>query len=250
MISTNFMLIHPNFHTTHSFLIPVTSIELPCKFQTNSNSLVGTVYECRIEGEELITDKSNRIITKIAATHDNRHADLDVNSIWIDSCKVFYFPQEIDYFFIKLEKIALTDSGLKELRRDDLAPFPQLRHLDLRDNELQVLEENLFENNPNLEDISLHHNEIAHIEPEVFDNLMGKLRYLYLDHNVCDFENAVEDKRKANEIIAKIQDGSCKDVKKLWEFLGVKSAGGRNLKINFGLLTFLAIFIGKFGNFV
>jgi hypothetical protein len=107
---------------------------------------------------------------------------------------------------------------LQEVRKEDLKEFTNLKALFLPSNDLKVLEADLFVHNPNLKAIYLHNNKIVHINEGVFDNFIGELRRLYLSGNPCTFGDAV-DIRKADDIIVRIQRGSCEDEAELLEFL-------------------------------
>lgn len=153
---------------------------------------------------------------------------MDVQGLWIQHSNVAYFPLGIENFFPNLVAISISNSNLKRITKEDLKPFPNLRYFSLWSNHLQTVEKDLFQYNPKLEVIILKENRISQIEPTVFDNFVDKLRYFYLDGNNCQFGDAYDDKQKANEMIAQIQDGSCKndDLKKIIEELAMKVEAG------------------------
>ncbi|WP_213398997.1 leucine-rich repeat domain-containing protein, partial [Bacillus subtilis] len=132
-----------------------------------------------------------------------------VKTVYIYDSNCFYFPLRLQNFFPDLQGIKIQSSQLTEVKRDDLKEYTNLRILNLFDNEIQFLESNLFEFVPKLELIWLDSNKIAHIDANVFNNFVGKLSHLYLSDNICQFENAHDDKSKANQIIEKVQSGFC-----------------------------------------
>lgn len=207
----------------HSFIISclgctsIASIELEVAFTTTDWSVLGELYACLTRGD-FITDPLNRDISAISGNHTDSKTNNDVKAFAIAYSNCFYFPRNLEKFFINLEAISIGNSKLKEIRSEDLKPFPKLRSLGLAFNELQVLEPNLFQFNSKLEVIYLDRNNISHIDANIFDNFVGKLSYLYLTINTCGFENAFQDTQKANQLIAKIQNGSCKNEEKLKEF--------------------------------
>jgi uncharacterized protein YggL (DUF469 family) len=89
-----------------------------------------------------------------------------------------------------------------------------LVELKLNNNELTFLESGLLDFTPKLKAFEAQQNKIAQIDARVFDNFVGKMIYLRLDENVCEFEGSGFDNEKVNEIIAIVQTGSCKDESK------------------------------------
>lgn len=67
---------------------------------------------------------------------------------------------------------------MREITKDDLKPFPNLKYLYLDHNNIKVLEPNLFIHNPNLEIIWFRPNPIEHIDPNVFKSLSNLKRLL------------------------------------------------------------------------
>lgn len=163
-------------------------------------------------------DPSNRKIHEITGTHIGSRKNEDVKAVWIKTSNLLYFPSGLEEFFANVEGISIQRSKLLEIRAEDLKPFPKLKYLALNHNDLQVVEKDLFQFNSKLEFIHLANNKIAHVDQNVFNNFVDKLSYLYLSGNLCGFDDAKLDKPKANEIIQKVQTGSCKDEEKAREF--------------------------------
>jgi Leucine rich repeat len=195
----------------------IDSIELRCQFKASRWWILigGNAYFCdALNLGNLITDHSNREITTITGSHTGSNTNGNVKGVLIHLSNCFYFPTGLQNHFVNLEGISIWDSKLKEVRQEDLKDFQNLREIHLYGNDIQFLEQNLFANNPKLELISLQNNKIAHIHTNVFDNFVGKLSFLSLSGNVCQFGDA-DDTAKANQIIAKVQSGSCEDETKL-----------------------------------
>jgi hypothetical protein len=197
---------------TTSGWLSTHSIELKCSgFYAGNWDVLGDVYQCRAEGNAItITDRSDRTIHAVTGTHKSGKSNQDVKAAWLYNSNIFHFPLGLQNFFINLEAIAISNSHLKEVRKEDLKEHTKLRYLDLNDNDLEFIEAGLFDNNPKLELIDLHGNKLTHVDSTAFNNFVGKLKYLWLSRNVCQFEDA-NNIQKADQIIAKVQTGSCKD---------------------------------------
>jgi polyhydroxyalkanoate synthesis regulator phasin len=184
----------------------------------------GSEYQCAVDNQDyLIFERSNRTIDGISGSHEDSNSRQDVKLFEIDNSVVFYFPRNLETFFNNLIGITIIRSKLKEIRAEDLKPFPDLKILGLDGNDLEVLEPNLFEFTQKLEWISLENNDISHIDSHVFDNFVGKLGSLWLNRNICELFYARDDVTKVNEIIAEVQTGICKNDAKLTEFLVLHS---------------------------
>lgn len=162
---------------------------------------------------DVILDRSNREISSISGNHLASKANADVKLVVISKSNCFYFPLGFSNFFINLEGIKFFKTKFKEVRKEDLKEFPNLRLIDFEGNEIEFLEANLFENNPKLRFIGVDNNKIAHIDAHIFDIFAkSDLDCLFLSNNTCKFEEDIMyDKPKVNQIIAKIQTGFCKD---------------------------------------
>lgn len=172
---------------------------------------------CNVQNQDIIENRSNREIATVTGKHESSKSNDDVKAVWIANSKLYYFPKGLE-IFENLEGIVIDKSGLREIRKDDLKPFINLRHLSLNGNNLQVIESNLFENNQNLELIILSDNLISHIDPNVFDIFQNKLSSLFLAGNNCSLNNAYRNSRETDEIISEIQTGSCSEISKFNEF--------------------------------
>jgi Leucine-rich repeat (LRR) protein len=190
----------------------IDSVELNCQFKIGSWWVLGEVYTCYADNQgDIITDRFNREITTINGSHQGSNTHANVKGVSIYKSNVYYFPTGLQKIFENLEGIFITYSKLKEVRQEDLKEYKNLRYLNLGENQIEFLEPNLFENNLKLQGIFLPNNKIAHIDANVFDDFVDKVRYLFLSGNICELENSYNNIRKANQIIAKVQTGFCKD---------------------------------------
>lgn len=194
----------------------IEAIELRCQFTKGTWEVIGVIYRCgSLDQDDIILERNNSEITAISGNHEYLMTNNDVKGVFICFSKVYYFPHGLLKFFPNLEGIDISKSNLKEIIKKDLKDFTNLRHIDVNDNKIEYLEANLFENNPKLEYINASKNKIAYIDPEIFNNFINKLSFLRLNDNICQFETAYGDKKKANQIIAKVQSGFCIDGTKL-----------------------------------
>lgn len=102
-----------------------------------------------------------------------------------------HFPEDIENFFPNLIGLRIYKSGLKELSKENLRPYPQLKLLALDENEIEVLEKNLFEHTPSLQWIYFDANNIVHIAPKLLGSL-SQLQWAYFSGNLCIDENAID----------------------------------------------------------
>jgi hypothetical protein len=170
----------------------------------------------------MITNRSNRYIQTVTEVSNicNRNQNVSKGVSFVAS-KVYYFPLDIEIFLDNLEAIKIVKSELKEIRKEDLKPFAELKVLNFSHNALEILETDLFQFNPNLEVIILYSNNLHHIDSHVFDNFMNKLSTFYMDYNFCVLDDASNDKKEANKIIKTIQTGFCEDEEKLQIFQSI-----------------------------
>jgi Leucine rich repeat len=178
-------------------------------------AIIGAHYRCQANNQgDLILDRSNRQIDSLAGKHQDWNTNANLKGVYIDDSKVLYFPLGLEKLIVNLEGIAIQKSKLKEISKDDLKEYKNLRLIDLYYNDIQFLEPNLFENNPNLKYIAFHDNKLAHIDAHVFDIFVGKLNVLLIARNICHLDDAWNI-QQANFIFSKIQRGFCKDETKL-----------------------------------
>lgn len=191
-------------------------VEVKCEFGTADWWVLDGIYRCKSRNQgDIITEQNNREITKIAGEHDDSKTNFNVKGVLIVNSNVFYFPRGLSNVFPNLEGISIWSSNLKEITQEDLKDLTNLRYIKLDDNQIQILGEKLFQNNPKLELFSAMRNQISHIDSNIFNNFVNKLSFLYLSDNICEFEDAYNNKEKVNQIIKKIQSGSCTNESKL-----------------------------------
>lgn len=116
--------------------------------------------------------------SSISSVKYNNGSEVEMNylaqieALWISTAKVIFFPTGIVSKFPNLKLLAVTNSGLMSVNKENLKAFGiKLEELDLSDNNITSIDADLFEYNPNLKYISLYSLPLRYIEPEFFLNL-------------------------------------------------------------------------------
>lgn len=134
--------------------------------------------------------------TTFIGRHLPERSDSDVRGIALSNCKFSGFPRELSKVFPKLDHVAIN-GGLREITKDDLAGFGNLKFLDLQGCEITSLPEDLFEYTPNLEVIYFSYNRLSTIG----ETLLEPLKTLkYIDFRGNSTINEVYDEDKPNEM--------------------------------------------------
>lgn len=135
-------------------------------------------------------------MTTFSGRHLPDRSDGDVRGIALANCKFSGFPRELSDLFPKLDHVAIN-GGLREITKEDLAGFANLKFLDLQGCEIASLPNDLFEYTPNLEVIYFSYNRISLIG----ENLLEPLKQLkYIDFRGNSTINEVYDEDKTNDL--------------------------------------------------
>ncbi|XP_037042002.1 uncharacterized protein LOC119078538 [Bradysia coprophila] len=164
------------------------SVEIKCtyEYQMWGMQSIGTIYECECK-ESIKAPERNTVVSNVTGMHVPSANNSNVQGIHIFGAS--YLPTGIEKFFPNLIGLSV-EQHLKEITKNDLEPFPNLKHVWLARNQLEVIEEDLFVYNPDLVYISLRQNFIKEIDSNVFDHL-DRLSILELDRNECLNDNAI-----------------------------------------------------------
>lgn len=143
----------------------VSAINLKCEYVTSSWYVVGDVKNCY--GKQV--DIQDRLM-EIESVNDNSiNADSCVKGFWIKKEVMHYLPKSIAKFFPELTAFGVMDSGLKELTKFDMQPFPELIRLAFYGNKLVYLEADVFIYNRKVKSISLTDNNLFIIGPDILE---------------------------------------------------------------------------------
>lgn len=108
-----------------------------------------------------------------------------IRSLKIESSPLLeFFPKKNEKFFPNIEKLAITQTGLRIITGDDLKPFEKLKTLDLSENQLEELDAELFAFNEKIEEVDLSGNKLKHLGVH-FLKFAGNLKTIDMSENIC-----------------------------------------------------------------
>jgi len=149
-----------------------------------------SVYTCGVYKSDL----SN--VTSFSGLHSPDFCDDDVRGVSLVNCKLSSFPRELSKVFPNLDHLAIN-GGLREITKEDLACFKNLKFLDLQGCNITALPDNLFEDSPDIELVYFSFNKIISIG----ENILKPLRSLkYIDFRGNLNINAVYDADNTSEL--------------------------------------------------
>jgi hypothetical protein len=93
-------------------------------------------------------------------------------------------PKGLEKLFPQIEAIGIEISKLREIKKEDLAPFPKLKKLWIQYNDLETLPSDLFESNPELSLVSFPGNKLKFVGGNILSPLK-KLIWVYFGSNPC-----------------------------------------------------------------
>jgi Leucine-rich repeat (LRR) protein len=159
-----------------------------------------TFYNCEIKSGS-IEEMGQKFIENISGDHLSGYNNSNVKALHIFGVKTFYMPLGLEQYFKDLIVIDIFRAGLKEVHKEDIKPFINLRFLSFAENSLTHLENDLFINNPKLEVIFLWKNQIKTVD-SAFKNLIN-IRNIDFTGNEC-FSGYVNDKNQIGNLITSI----------------------------------------------
>lgn len=136
-----------------------------------------TKFVCNVS----ITAEISKNLITFHSQHRNP-TDLKCNE-----CSTEELPRTIFTSFKQLQRVDLSNSGIKSVLRRDIQPASELKTLDLSGNFIeQLTEPSVFANATNLFHLDLSNNRLRSLDAEAFNGLT-KLEVLLLDSNQLDF---------------------------------------------------------------
>lgn len=172
-----------------ALMIPVVaSLNVRCLYRSGSfGPFVGSnVYHCQVL--QLNVQSAGQFVDGITGNHVLEKTNSDVKVLWIINQICHYLPKNFENYFPNIEVLAITDSGLKNLTKDDLKVFKHLKSLYMNANTFKTLDADLFQLSPKLQHIDMAKNQIASLPSNIFDSLEN-LEQVMLDGNVCSSKN-------------------------------------------------------------
>lgn len=155
------------------------SVTLDCRYEQNSWTTIGSVYQCTAKINLLEVFEQIKI-ERITGKHEPGKTNRDVEFLEIKHQNLQWFPKGIEQFFPNLKGIRANNNDIKVITKDDLKVFPKLQYFDFFNNELTMLDGDLFSMTPNLQYIDFNHNKIKKIGKNTFKSLIN-LQYLYFN---------------------------------------------------------------------
>jgi len=154
-------------------VIEVREIGIGCIFCKNPYR-IDQLYGCFMVSEENIPDNQQ---FKFSGQHESGKTNMDVLFVQFENCTLSKIPQGLTKIFPNLEILEIWNSNLKNICKNDLVEYKNLKKFRCEYNEVEFLPDDLFENFANLELISFKNNKLTVIEPNILDGL-DKLKYV------------------------------------------------------------------------
>lgn len=210
---------------SHSVLNVVYCLLIDCEYGLFGPINQPNYYECRAR---VIFDGDTKHVTDVSQNHLNGLNNSHVNGIVFHHGQTIpVTPGSLQSFFPNLESLSVYNSGVQELKKEDLKGLNRLKHIVFRDNKLEILESDLFSElpllisinlignklqvieedffigNPLLEIIDFSINPIKHVAYHVFDHLHS-LRLLYFRYSSCVNRYAENNRTEVELIISSL----------------------------------------------
>jgi hypothetical protein len=193
--------------TVLSAIIEISlGIDMKCKIRgwTYTDNVVTSNY-CYAEG--LVITEPNQTITTINGQTETYYHAQKVKSLKFNSQTMNFMPKGLEKLFPQIEQIIIYRSKLKELKKEDLAPFPMLKDLFISRNDLETLPSNLFEANPSLMYVKFNGNKLKFVGENILSPLK-KLIWADFERNPCIDKHAAS-KEEIPAVIAELHN-KCK----------------------------------------
>lgn len=167
----------------------VSPIKIGCVFDYGGKWFFDeSIYLCYSGVWDSPTNET--VIDSMEGEHQLGKTNADVTTISASGKRtLLYLPKGMDKIFPNLLGIYITPSGIMEITKEDLKPFPNLLAICLKKGRLTHLPPDLFEFSHKLNKIDLRDNLISTIGVNTFDGFED-LRWLELDGNECISDSA------------------------------------------------------------
>ncbi|KAG5670614.1 hypothetical protein PVAND_000863 [Polypedilum vanderplanki] len=154
--------------------------QVKCNFFKFKWHHIGEIYTCLIQHQEIGSQSS----LKLVGVHSFNKNNEDVFGASFKNCKISNIPKGLMKIFPNLTCMAIYDSELKSISRDDLKEYKNLKCLLVNRNNIAYLPGDLFQDLKELEIFSAFDSKIELIEPNIFDNCHN-LKHVSLTRNIC-----------------------------------------------------------------
>ncbi|CAG9810977.1 unnamed protein product [Chironomus riparius] len=174
------------FITSCLFIIsPSSAYTVQCSFRTQGfHWITDQFYICRDE-KSIVYTREDRYVDDVSGTHLTGMTNDQVTGFYTLNTRFHYVPKHAEKFFKNLRVLAVEDSRLIELRREDLMPYPNVEYLYFSGNLIEVLEKDLLIGNPRIKGIAMERNHFRFIHSKIFDGITRNLSFLMMDNAGC-----------------------------------------------------------------
>jgi Leucine-rich repeat (LRR) protein len=152
-------------------------MEIKCEFDMCTSRDV-QYYRCSVTNQQI----SENCELKFIGQHQEEKTNEDVTYVSFNSCTATKVPQGITKIFPNLKVLHIYNSNLKNISKNDLVEFKNLKMCWCTNNKIEFLPRGLFEGFENLESITFHRNNLKVISPNILDGL-EKLKLVNLKGN-------------------------------------------------------------------
>lgn len=150
-------------------------LELECQFLFEGDD----VFDYICDGRNIMVNSQNVRVSSIKGIHKTGFSNENVTALRIISQPMKYLPRNLGFFFPNLERLTITQTGLKEMRY--MEELTKLREISMEKNNLTEFNEHYSSKLKGLESLSLSNNAIRKLSSfEEFTNL----RTIDLGHNL------------------------------------------------------------------
>jgi len=153
-------------------------MEIKCNFKDLPYKHGERYYCCFIEGHLILKDAELKFI----GDHEYIKTNLDVYGVEFNQCTVSQVPQGLTKIFPNLKMLAIKNSKLEEICKNDLIEYKNIEKFISYKNKIEFLPGDLFEDFKHLEWIEFWENKLGIIEPNIFDGL-NNLKYVDIEGN-------------------------------------------------------------------
>jgi hypothetical protein len=158
-------------------------IDMKCSIRSSSANSYGVPgNECKALG--LVITERDLIITSINGQTESYYHTQNVKSLNFFEQTMNFMPKGLEKLFPQIETILFYYSDLKELKKEDLAPFPMLKNLWTSANDLETLPSNLFEANPEITHVHFYNEKLKFVGENILSPLK-KLTWADFLSNLC-----------------------------------------------------------------
>jgi Leucine-rich repeat (LRR) protein len=191
-------------------IFPCHAFNVKCDFTETSAYSYNKIKSGKVcKVRNLVIKSPSQEITSINRIFGSSAIRNDVTVFRAYGQTMNYLPRDIEKFFPNIEAMLVQSCKLKEIKKQNLEAFPQLKNLYLASNDIEKLDDDLFVSNEKLLKIDLENNKIKFIGEETFKPLKN-LNTLWLHNNQCISKEAVNDVNKFKELINEVKS-LCRD---------------------------------------